>query len=69
VALVTGIRDAGAWGIKPAGPRPGASLLVVGPEDAQKSIASAARAQGGVVLDCTFVTQGVRVWREALVEV
>ncbi|MBI4421911.1 MAG: hypothetical protein HY560_13890, partial [Gemmatimonadetes bacterium] len=66
VALVTAIREAGAWGIKPAGPRAGASLLVVGPKDAQIRIASAARAKGGVVLDCRLASQGVRVWREDL---
>ncbi len=68
VDLVAAIRQAGAWGIKPAGPRAGASVLVVGPRDAQARIASAAGAHGGVVLDCTLATQGVRVWREDLPE-
>lgn len=66
--MVTAIRQAGAWGIKPAGPRAGASLLVVGPSDAQARIASAAAAGGGLVLDCSVVTQGVQVWREDLPE-
>jgi len=67
-SLVAAIRDAGAWGVKPAGPRAGASLVVLGPRDRRGEIASAARANGGVVLDCTIVSQGVTVWREDLSE-
>jgi D-glycero-alpha-D-manno-heptose-7-phosphate kinase len=67
-SLVAAIREAGAWGVKPAGPRAGASLLVLGPQDRRGEIASAAKANGGVVLDCTLATQGVSVWREDLPE-
>ncbi|MBI2072046.1 MAG: hypothetical protein HYT81_03230 [Gemmatimonadetes bacterium] len=66
--LVAALRDAGAWGVKPAGPRPGASLLVLGPVDRRARIASAAQAHGGVVLDCAIGTEGVSVWREDLPE-
>ena len=67
-SLVAALRGAGAWGIKPAGPRAGASLLVLGPRDRRAQIASAAQAHGAVVLDCTIATQGVSVWRESLPE-
>ena len=66
--LVAAMRDAGAWGVKPAGPRAGASLLVLGPADRRREIAGAADANGGVVLDCAIATQGVSAWREDLPE-
>jgi D-glycero-alpha-D-manno-heptose-7-phosphate kinase len=66
--LVAAIRDAGAWGVKPAGPRAGASLLAMAPPDSRSKIASAAQANGGVVLDCAITTEGVSVWREDLLE-
>lgn len=67
--LVAAIRDAGAWGVKPAGPRAGASLLVIGPREGREQMTSAARAHGGVVPNCSLTTEGVSVWRELLAEV
>lgn len=67
-SLVAAARDAGAWGVKPTGPRAGASLLILGPRDRRSQIAGAARSHGGVALDCEIATQGVSVWREDLPE-
>jgi len=67
--LVAAIREAGAWGVKPAGPRAGASLIALGPRDRRQQMVSAAEANGGVVLDCALTTQGVSVWREMLPQV
>jgi D-glycero-alpha-D-manno-heptose-7-phosphate kinase len=66
VKLVAAMREAGAWGVKPAGPRAGASLLALGPRESRRKIASAAMDHGGVVLDCAITTEGARVWREDL---
>lgn len=67
-SLVTAMRDAGAWGVKPAGPRAGASLVALGPSDRRAQVLSAAAAHGGVVLDCSLAAHGVHVWREDLRE-
>jgi D-glycero-alpha-D-manno-heptose-7-phosphate kinase len=65
-ALVGAARAAGAWGVKPAGPRPGASLVALGPPERRGAIARAVASQGGMVLDCQPAFQGVEVWREPL---
>lgn len=68
-SLVDAARGAGAWGVKPSGPRPGASLVILGPTDRRPAIADAVRAKDGVVLDGEVGSQGVTVWREDLPEV
>jgi D-glycero-alpha-D-manno-heptose-7-phosphate kinase len=65
-ALVAAARAAGAWGVKPAGPRTGASLVAMGPPERRQEIARAVESQGGLVLDCRPALEGVEVWREPL---
>ncbi len=65
-AVVAAAREAGAWGVKPTGPGPGAGLLAVGPTERREAIAGAVRARGWVVLDATLAGEGVSVWLEPL---
>jgi D-glycero-alpha-D-manno-heptose-7-phosphate kinase len=65
-ALVAAAREAGAWGVKPAGPRTGASLVAMAPPERRQEIARAVESQGGLVLDCRPALQGVQVWRESV---
>jgi len=65
-AVVAALREAGAWGVKPTGPRPGAGLLIVGPRERREGIVGAVRARGWVVLDATLAGEGVAVWLEPL---
>jgi D-glycero-alpha-D-manno-heptose-7-phosphate kinase len=67
-ALVEAVRRAGAWGIKPAGPRAGASLAVLAPRERLAAVVEAARAAGGLALENTLAPRGVLVWREHLPE-
>lgn len=67
-ALATAAREAGAWGVKPAGPRAGASLAVLAPRELQAAVAEAVRSAGGVLLPSTLAPRGVLVWREELPE-
>jgi len=67
-ALVEAARDAGAWGIKPAGPRAGASLAVLAPRERHEAVVAAVRSAGGVVLASALAPRGVLVWREDLPE-
>jgi len=67
-ALAEAARSAGAWGVKPAGPRAGASLAVLAPRERLAAVVDAARSTGGVVLDGTLAPRGVLVWREDLAE-
>jgi D-glycero-alpha-D-manno-heptose-7-phosphate kinase len=67
-ALVEAARRAGAWGIKPAGPRAGASLAVLAPRERLAAVVEAARSAGGQVLESTLAPRGVLVWREDLPE-
>ncbi len=62
-------RAAGAWGVKPAGPRPGAALVILGPSERRDAIAAAVHSCGGGVLDCQVgMAPGVTVWREEVAE-
>ena len=63
-AVVAAARVAGAWGIKPTGPRAGAGLLIVGPRERRAAIAHAVQSQGWVVLDAALAGEGVTVWLE-----
>jgi D-glycero-alpha-D-manno-heptose-7-phosphate kinase len=65
-AVVAAAREAGAWGAKPTGPRPGAGLLIVGPRERRAAIAGAVQGRGWVVLDATLAGEGVSVWLEPL---
>lgn len=67
-ALVHVAREAGAWGIKPAGPRAGASLAVLAPRERCGAVVEAMRSAGGVALACALAPRGVLVWREDLPE-
>jgi D-glycero-alpha-D-manno-heptose-7-phosphate kinase len=67
-ALAEAARRAGAWGIKPAGPRAGASLAVLAPRERHAAVVEAAQSAGGVVLESTLAPRGVLVWREDLPE-
>lgn len=68
-SLIQAARAAGAWGVKPAGPRPGAALVILGPPERSEGIAAAVRACGGGVLDCQVgLAPGVTVWREEVGE-
>jgi galactokinase/mevalonate kinase-like predicted kinase len=68
MALVEAVRAAGAWGVKPAGPRAGASLAVLAPRERRGAVVEAAQSAGGVVLESTLAPRGVLVWREDLPE-
>jgi D-glycero-alpha-D-manno-heptose-7-phosphate kinase len=63
-ALRDAVRAAGAWGIKPAGMRPGASLLIAGPRERRDAIVTAVKAQGWGVLPTALSTEALTVWLE-----
>jgi D-glycero-alpha-D-manno-heptose-7-phosphate kinase len=65
-ALVEAARRAGAWGVKPAGPRAGASLAILAPGERRDAVIEGVRGAGGTVLECGLAPRGVLVWREEL---
>ena len=65
-AVVAAAYEAGAWGVKPTGPRPGAGLLIVGPRDHREGVAGAVRARGWTMLDARLAAEGVTVWLDPL---
>jgi D-glycero-alpha-D-manno-heptose-7-phosphate kinase len=65
-AVVGAAAEAGAWGVKPTGPRSGAGLVIVGPRERREAIAGAVRARGWTLLDATLAAEGVTVWLEPL---
>ncbi len=66
--MVEALLRAGAWGVKPGGPRSGASLMILVPPDRRPAVLDAVRARGGVALDGAIAAPGVTVWREDLPE-
>ncbi len=67
-AIADAARQVGAWGIKPGGPRTGASLAILVPRERRAAVIEAVRSLGGVVLESTIASGGVSVWRENLPE-
>lgn len=59
--LEAAMRAAGAWGLKATGAGAGGCLVALGPADARRAIAGAARELGGTILDVEFSPSGVEV--------
>jgi D-glycero-alpha-D-manno-heptose-7-phosphate kinase len=64
--VLAAARAAGAWGIKPAGLRPGASLLILGPRQRRDDIVAAVKAEGCNLLATTLSSEALTVWLEPL---
>ena len=61
--IESAVRNAGAWGVKAAGAGAGGCLIVAGPADECETIAAAAEAAGGQVLEWAFDFAGVTSWQ------
>jgi D-glycero-alpha-D-manno-heptose-7-phosphate kinase len=61
--IESAVRNAGAWGVKAAGAGAGGCLIVAGPADECETIAAAAEAAGGQVLEWAFDRAGVTSWQ------
>ncbi|HET8947818.1 MAG TPA: GHMP kinase, partial [Candidatus Polarisedimenticolia bacterium] len=60
-AIIAAGRKEGAWGGKVCGAGGGGCLVLWTPENRREAVAESARRAGGVVLDCSYVEQGVQV--------